>query len=353
MINCKNATVISDLKNIYDMNSYCHILKEKSVLITGATGMLATYCCYYLSFLNDAYDFQIKITALVRNEKKAKEKFQDIYEKEYFTLVIQDVMEPLNFDTNFDYILHMSGSASAYAKTHEPENIIMSNVLGTKNVLDLAAKCKNVRVLFTSTREVYGKLDDSITSISENMMGVLDTSLSRSCYPESKRMAENLLAVYREKYHIDYVNVRLAHAYGPGMAFQNDGRVMPDLISYAVDGKDIVLKSDGMMKRAFCYISDAISALFTILLLGENGESYNVSNEKEEISVKDLALLIASLSNKNLKVTFKEITEEERKGYLSIERVKLNTDKVENLGWKPLIGLEEGIKRTLQSLKTR
>ena len=353
MINCRNTTVISDLKSLYDTNSCWSMLKEKNILITGATGMLATYCCYFLSFLNDTYNFGIKITALVRNEEKAKKKFQDIYEKDYFTLLVQDIKDPLSIDTHFDYILHMSGSASAYAITHEPENIIISNVLGTKNVLDLAVKCKNTRVLFTSTREVYGRLDDGIASISENMMGVLDVSSSRSCYPESKRMAENLLAVYKEKYHIDYVNVRLAHAYGPGMALKNDGRVMADLISDAANGKDIILKSDGIMKRAFCYISDAISAIFTILLIGKSGESYNISNEKEEISIKDLAFLIASLSNQNLKVTFKKITPKEQKGYLSIERVKLNTDKLEHLGWKPLVGLEEGIKRTLQSLKAR
>lgn len=353
MFNCKDTIVVSDMKSLYKTDSRFCMLKRKSILITGATGMMAAYCCYFLSFLNDVYNFGIKITALVRNEEKAKIKFHNIYEKEYFTLLIQDIMQPLNIDCQFDYIIHMSGSSSAYAITHEPENIIMSNVLGTKNVLDFAVKSENTRVLFTSTREVYGKLDNDVTSISENMIGTLDISQSRSCYPESKRMAENLLAVYRDKYHLDYVNVRIAHAYGPGMALKNDGRVMADLLSYAAEGKDIVLKSDGMMKRAFCYITDAISAIFIVLLTGKSGESYNISNEKEEITVKDLAFLIASISDQNIGVTFKDITKEEQKGYLDIARVKLNTSKLEQLGWKPLVGLKEGIEKTLHSVKTR
>ena len=352
MFRYQNDIVLADMKHLYDSIPRLEELKGKRVFVTGATGMLATYCCYFLHYLNEVHGFGIEITALVRNEEKARRKFEGPCGSEHFKLLLQDIMQPIHAKESFDYILHMSGSASAYAITHEPESIIISNVLGMKNVLDFAVKSTGTRVLFTSTREVYGKLDEQITSISEDMMGVLDISSSRSCYPESKRMAENLLAVYREKYKLDFVNVRIAHSYGPGMALKNDGRVMADLISNAAEGQDIVLKSDGMMKRAFCYLSDAISAIFTVLLLGGAGETYNIANETEEITIRDLASLVASCSSHaGLKVTYKEISEEERKGYLNIPRVKLDTHKLEQLGWKPTVRLEDGVKKTLQSLE--
>ncbi len=348
----QNETVLADMRQLYHSVSAVQMLKGKRVLVTGATGMLATYCCYFLCHLNEAHAFGIELTALVRNADKAKQKFAGLWDKPYFQLLVQDITAPIQTESRFDYILHMSGSASAYAITHEPENIISANVLGTKNVLDFAVKNAGVRVLFTSTREVYGKLDAGITSISEEMLGTLDVSSARSCYPESKRMAENLLAVYRQKHALDYVNVRIAHSYGPGMALKNDGRVMADLLCDAFEGKDIVLKSDGMMKRAFCYLSDAIAAIFLVLLCGCSGESYNIANETEEITIRELAALIAAVSGyPEMKVTYKEISEEEKKGYLNIPRVELNTRKLEQLGWKPMVRLEDGIKKALASFR--
>ena len=349
-----NNLVQSDMERVARQVKSLGFLKGKTVLITGATGLLATYCTFFLHYLNVTAGYGIKIIALVRNREKALARFSGFENDPDFSILVQDITQPLCLPQACDYILHMAGSASAYAITHDPVGIVMANVLGTKNVLDYASRVPGCRVFFSSTREVYGKMPGNVTCIQEEMNGVLEQMQARSCYPESKKMAENLLAVYHKQYGCDFVNARIAHAYGPGMAFEKDGRVMADLLNDGLSGRDITLNSNGLMYRSFCYVSDCIAAVFLVLLNGTSGETYNIANETEEISIRELALLIAdSVPEKHLKVTYREATEEEKQGYLKIERVRLATGKVEQLGWRPLVSLKEGIRQTLDVGKSK
>jgi nucleoside-diphosphate-sugar epimerase len=143
--------------------------------------------------------------------------------------------------------------------------------------------------------------------------------------------------------------MRIAHSYGPGMKIDNDGRIMADLISDIVNNRNIILKSSGETIRAFCYITDAIKAMFLVLLEGEKGQAYNIANETEDISIKNLAELLISLQpEKKLKVEY-QISKNQH-GYTSYKRTPLNTDKIEKLGWKPVILLKQGLMRTIESL---
>ena len=136
------------------------------------------------------------------------------------------------------------------------------------------------------------------------------------------------------------------------MNIHQDGRVMSDFIACVVNHKNIELNSDGTAKRAFCYINDCITAIFMILLNGKNGECYNIANETEEIAIKDVALTLANLfKEENLKVMYLDSAKVNRDGYSKIERVKLSTQKLESLGWRPQVKLEEGLKRTVESFK--
>ena len=188
--------------------------------------------------------------------------------------------------------------------------------------------------------------------IDENDMGVLNHIELRSCYPESKRMAENLLISYSYEYDVNFEIARIAHSYGPGMKIKNDGRIMSDLICNVYNNENIILKSTGEAKRAFCYVADTTVAMFLITLAKTKNQIYNVSNETEEIKIKDLAESLANkwYKEKNIKVEYK--IEDKGNKYLKYSRVKLNNNKIMNeLNWKPKISLRDGIDSTIRYLE--
>lgn len=338
-----NQIVMNDMENIFNYGSDFSKLKNKSILITGATGMLASYYLGFLLYLNKYHNYNIKIYALARNEEKL-DKVVDDY-KENVNYIVQDVTKPIKIDDNIDYIIHMASSANPKTLVNNPVSIIDANVIGTKNVLELA-KDKNAEVLFTSTREIYGKIENR-DEIKENDMGILDNSIVRSCYPESKRLAENMIVSYGYQYNVNYKIARIAHSYGPGMIIHDDGRIMSDLLSNIINNENIVLKSSGDALRAFCYVSDATLALLLITVSDKNNEIYNVSNETEEISIRNLAeKLIEMYPDKNLKVVY-DIDKDSGTKYVNFKRTKLNDEKLYSLGFTPQVNLENGIRNTI------
>lgn len=340
----KHTIIQQDIKNIIEQEEISlEKFRNKRVLITGANGMIASYYMFVLMALNDLKSMNIKIYALVRNVEKL-ERMTNYSERKDIIVIQQDVCKKIEIDEGIDYIIHMASSADPQNIISNPVGIINANVIGTLNVLELARE-KSSEVIFTSTREVYGKVEGK-KEISEDDIGLLDSLELRSCYPESKRMAENLIISYSYQYGIKYKIARIAHCYGPGMNIENDGRIMSDLIGDVVHNRDIVLKSDGEMKRAFCYILDCITALLIITLDQNSNQVYNIAKETEEIRVKDLAYLMRDMyPNKKIEVKFD--IEENTNKYVKFERVKLNTNKLEKLSWKPIIKLREGIQRTV------
>ncbi|MDR0560143.1 MAG: NAD-dependent epimerase/dehydratase family protein [Prevotellaceae bacterium] len=344
-----NPVVQNDLDEIIAGNFLWNRLKHKSVLITGINGMLAACMVYTLFHLNKKLNLNVKITGLARNREKAEQLFSAMLDDINFEFLFQDVNEPLNCQQNIDFIIHAAGSASAFAIVNDPVGTVKANTVGTFNIMELARQKRAEKVLFTSSREVYGRTEN-IPIISETDFGAIDPLESRSCYPESKRMAEAVLKAYQKQFGINFVSVRIAHAYGPGMKLENDGRIMSDLMSNIINNQDITLKSTGEALRSFCYITDAVKAIFLTLLEGKNGEAYNIANETEEISINDLAALMITLRpEKKLKIKY-EIPKK-MEGYLNYRRTPLNTDKIERLGWQPTISLKEGIERTLNSFE--
>ena len=201
-----------------------------------------------------------------------------------------------------DYVFLLAGNASPYFINSDPVGIMKCNLLGTINVLEYARKCHTIKVIFASTREVYGKNDEA-ELLDEQALGTLNPLDDRSCYPESKRAAETLLKSYYLQYGVNFNTIRIAHSYGPTMKLENDGRVMADLMGDVVAGRDIMLKSSGEAVRAFLYITDAVVGMFTVLFHGAPAMTYNLANETEPISIRDLARLLASSrKDKNIQV---------------------------------------------------
>lgn len=346
-MNYINPIAQEDLSQIYNVDLNWNTFNNKTILVTGATGMLATYISYFLLYLKEEKRIDLRLIALCRTKSKAENIFKEFLKKPYFTLLLQDVCEPILYEGNIDYIFHLAGNASPFFINTDPVGIVKSNMLGTFNILELAKEKKTSKVVFASTREVYGK-NEKEDYLTETSFGTIDPMENRSCYPESKRAAETIFRSYFLQYGINFNALRIAHSYGPGMNLHCDGRVMADLMGNVVDGKNIELKSTGEALRAFCYITDAVTGIFYAALKGEPGEAYNLANETEEISIRDLAQMLISLrKDKDLKVVFN--IPDTNIGYCNYKRVGLNTNKLEKLGWQPKVSLKEGCQRTIQS----
>ncbi len=323
-----------------------HQLDGQTVLVTGATGMLASYVTWLLLSLHEDAGIDVTVVALCRDSQKAEQYYGAYVSKPYFRLLIQDVCNPIEYDGAVDYIFHLAGNASPHFINTDPVGIMKGNLLGTMNVLELAREKRTAKVLFASTREVYGA-NEHADKLDECSYGVLDPLDARSCYPESKRAAETLLKSYRLQYGVDFNTIRIAHAYGPTMTLENDGRVMADLVGDVVAGRDIVLKSNGEAIRAFLYVTDAVLGMFTLLFRGKAGEAYNLANETEPVSIRELAQrLAASRNDKTIRVV---VNEGDQKGYCAYRRTALDTTAIGHLGWKPRVSLGEGITRVVSS----
>ena len=327
-------------------------LRNKTIIIFGVNSLIGRYFGYYLLFMNKEYNLNMKVIGTSRNKEKTKAYFKDFISDENFKVLLQDIEKPIICDDKIDYIVDTAGYASAYHIVNQPVDIIKANTIGTINILEFA-KNKNIEnIVFTSTREVYGKVSDK-EKLDEESFGSMNHIEVRNCYPESKKMSENLFVSYHEQYGIPYTILRIAHTYGPTMTLLNDGRVMSDFLNFYLNNKNIVLNSNGTAVRSFCYITDTIYGMILTLLNAKN-EIYNLSNETEPFEVKDVAeMIVKSNPSKNLKVEF-NISNDEKvtKGYNKIPVIPMDTRKIEQLGWKPNICLLEGLKRTINYFET-
>lgn len=330
-----------DNEQLYLSQESWDLLRDKTVLITGATGMLAACLVRFLVFLNRKDQLNIRLLLLARSERKIQNLFGALSGE--FECFYQDVCQPLEFEGEIDFVIHAASNASPYHIKHEPVEIIQANVLGTMNLLELVKNKRVKNFLFMSTREVYGNLEGK-EFIREDDFGSFDPLDSRSCYPESKRMAETLLQSYAIQHGVPFTTVRIAHSYGPGM-FLNDGRVMSDLMGCAIDNQPIVLKSDGSALRSFCYVTDAVSAMLLVLLRGSVNNAYNIANENEEVSILQLANLLSDLGGGQHSVKH-EISNDNV--YCQYKRTKLCTRKIEALSWKPEVDLKSGLEKTVE-----
>ena len=340
--------ILEDFNQIKNSSIDWNRFANKTILITGANGFLPAYMVETLLLLNnDILKYSpCKVIALVRNEKHTKERFSNYLSDENLKIIVQDVANEINLIEKIDYIVHAASPASPKYYNIDPVGVIMPNVLGTKNTLELARKNNIEGYLYFSSGEVYGQLNDGEV-VNEDKYGYLDPTSVRACYGESKRMGENLCVSYGHQYNIPIKIVRPFHTYGPGMKL-DDGRVFADFVKNIVNNEDIEMKSDGSARRAFCYLADATVGFFKILLDGEKNNAYNMANAKAIISIKDLATILVNMfPEKKLKAVFSE----QSKDYLQspVKGNSVDTSKLEKLGWKPSVSIEDGFNKTIRS----
>lgn len=259
-----DSVILEDLQNITQSSVSWDKLANKTVLITGASGMIASYLCYTLLYLNDTKQMNIKVLALVRNGEKAKKHFGELLSRSDFQLLVQDVCASVRYEEQVDYIIHAASQASPCSFVSDPVGTIAANTIGTMNMLDLAVDKKAEGFLYLSTREIYGKADSAKDFIQEDDYGAMDPTLVRSCYPESKRMSETICASYAHQYGVHCKIARIAHTYGPGIAI-GDGRVVGDFINNVLHDQNIQMNSDGSGVLGLTYLSDLVTGLWMVL----------------------------------------------------------------------------------------
>ncbi len=343
-----NHIILKDCEDLYKERTMdWSRLKNASVLITGACGMLPAYMVWMLVYLNEYQNFHIRILALCRDAVRAEEVFGAYIRRDYFELVLRDVAEPMEIEGELDYIIHAaSPSGSQYFGT-DPVGVILPNVMGTFYTLELA-KEKGVKgYLYFSSSEIYGKIEKE--AIEETDCGYLDSMEVRNCYGESKRLGENICKAYSSQHGVHATVVRPAHTYGPTMNLKKDKRVYAGFVSNILHHEDLLIMGDGFASRNFCYIYDAVFGYFKVLLDGKAGEAYNVSNPACQSTIRDLAeLLVELFPEKKLQIAYAN----HDAVYLENPYKKqsaISVDKLKGLGWTPRVSLKEGFRRTVES----
>lgn len=342
-----NKIMQEDFEYIVNYTLEWERLRNKTVLITGANGLLPSYMVRTILYLNDKRRMNCNIIAWVRNKEKAFSLFKDYLGRKDLKIIIQDVCVETYIEDKIDFIIHAASQASPIYYKVDPVGTLNANVFGTNNMLNISLKHKVKSFLFFSSGEVYGETNNVPTN--ENDYGYLDPTKVRSCYGESKRLGETMCVAWFKQYNVPCKIVRPFHTYGPGIK-SNDARVFADFIYNIVNNQDIILKSDGSDIRAFCYLADAIIGFFAVLFNGENGEAYNIGNPSGEISILELSQLLVKLfPERGLKVVKNEQMQDEKYLKSTIKRNIPDISKVRKLGWNPKYSIEEGFYRTVKS----
>lgn len=320
-------------------------LMNSTILVTGATGLIGATLIRGIMEYNHSFEGNIRVIALVRNEAKARQMFSSYLEKGWMHLVIGDVTSLTVLEQDIDYIIHGASVTSSRDFVDKPVETIMTAIEGTKNILELAKSKKVKGMVYMSSMEVYGTpLDDK--PLTEERMGYLNPLAVRSSYSESKQMVENLCVAYHAEYQVPVKIVRLTQTFGPGVA-ADDGRVFAEFARCATAGRDIRLQTAGLTERMYLYTADAVTALLTVLTKGKSGDAYNAANRDTYCSIKEMADMVAAKFGQGKSKVVIDIPDTPNTSYNPVCHVYLECQKLEQLGWKADIDLENMYKRMI------
>jgi len=330
-------------------------LKDSTIFVTGATGLVGSLLIRSAAFMNRKEDLVITIYGLARDEKKVQAVYGDDYDSAIHFLygeVTDDFHSYYPTQASADYIFHTASVTASKIMVEKPVETIFTAVDGTNEILSLAKEKVSKSVVYVSSMEMYGsfsKEDPAGSYCTEDKLGFVDPLRVRSDYPEGKRMCENLCTAYLSEYKVPVKIARLAQSFGPGI-LPWENRVFAQFARSVMEGKDIVLHTKGLSEGNYCYSADMVYGLFMILLRGINGEAYNVVNEDTHTTIADMAKMCAEkLAEGKIQVVF-DIPQENTFGYAADTHLRLSQKKLESLGWKPMYDLEIMYQRTIRYL---
>lgn len=332
---------------ILELPELCE-LEGKSVMISGATGLIGSAIVDLLIRYNETHEGKITILAAGRSEVKMKDRFATYYSSPYFDFVPYDATSfTFHTDQTADYIIHGASNASPNRIVSEPVATMKSNLVGILTLLDYAKENDTEKVLFISSSEVYGKKENH-TPFSENEYGFIDLLNPRNSYSISKCAAETLCVSYAEEYGVFVSIVRPGHVYGP-TAVKTDDRVSSMWAYDAAQGKNIVMKSEGLQIRSYVYCLDCVSAIIKVLVRGENKKAYNISNPISIINIREMAQILCGIAGVELIIELP--SEEERKSFNPMCNSSLESDSLQELGWRGIFDAKTGFTNTVNIIR--
>lgn len=338
-----------DLDELANRLSVYTELKGRSVLVTGATGLVGSVLIKALACLNRKYDMGMTLLPFVRNEKKAESVYGGLLTRGDLRLVKGDILEPIETEEHVDYIIHCASVTASKTFVTKPVETLHISIDGTENVLKFAHGCHVKSMVYISSMEAFGITDPKKASVKEEDLGYIDVMNVRSCYSEGKRVCELLCASYCHEYKVPVKVVRLAQTFGAGVSV-SEGRVFAQFAKSAIKEEDIVLHTAGQSWGNYCYTADAAAGIMTALLRGENANVYTAANPETSVQIRDMAKMVAEkMADGKINVVFDIPEDAMTYGYAPDVVLHLNSDKLQTLGWKPQYNLEEMYRRLIAS----
>ena len=301
------------------------------ILVTGAAGFLGSFLCDRL--LKEGHE----VIGMDNNVSGQTENLEEAFYQDRFSFYEHDVTEFIHISGELDAVLHLASLASPVYYRDYPIKTLKVGALGTHKTLGLARE-KDATYLFTSTSEVYG--DPEINPQPESYRGNVDPYGPRSCYDESKRYGEALVRGYRDKHDLDVRVARIFNTYGPRMRL-DDGRVIPNFMKQALTGRDLTVYGDGEQTRSFCYVSDMVDGLVTLLESGVE-EPVNIGNPDER-TINELADVVLEVTGSDSGITYEELPPQDPQ----VRRPDISKAQSE-LGWEPQVSLWEGLRKSVE-----
>ncbi len=325
-------------------------LRNKTIMVTGATGLVGSQLVLALLEAERERRLDLHVVAAVRNLEKAKAIYA-LCPKGKPELFRHDVMEPVDYPGEVHFIVHGASVTSSRDFVEHPVRTLHTAFEGTRHMLEFARSQPLQGMVYLSSMEAYGVVDEQHFIVREKDYGYIDPMQVRSSYSEGKRMAECQCNAYASEYSVPVRVARLAQTFGAGVP-DGEGRVFAQFALSILRGTDIVMHTDGSKAHCYCYTADVVSGLLTILLRGEAGEAYNVSNEDTFSSIREMAeMLVARYPDSGSSLVIDIPENLAALGYAPTSRMKINADKLKTLGWQPQIDLGGMYERLMSSMK--
>lgn len=342
-----------------------YIKEQETILITGATGFIGSVLvrkiidkyAYDQTALDNKTASELRLILVVRDKEKARSQFSDKKIKKNIVIVyVEASVENLKADVidgEIDYVIHCASPTKSSYMISKPVETINSIVVGTGNILELAKNHNVKSMVYLSSMEVYGNIDcQNDRRVSEEELGDIDVFNVRSCYPMGKRMAENLCYSYYKEYNVPVKIARLSQTFGSGVPV-GESRIFAQFADAVCSGNDIVLHTSGDSVGNYCDIEDTVEAVFLLLQSGQNGEAYNIVNERNTMTIRQMAELVAEkVANGKIAVVY-DIPNENLYGYAAATGVRLSSKKIEKLGWKPKTDLLNMYRNMIRDMELR